>query len=100
MYFLHSLLVAAKNDPEGEAAQLMRVFTFVVVPTINPDGYEYSRDHSRLWRKNRQYTGSDLCQGEPRCRSKDWQLTPDRHRPELELGVQVAPFPVRWGLLR
>lgn len=64
MYFLHSILVAAKNDPDGGIAKLMRTFTFIVVPTINPDGHEYSRDHSRLWRKNRQHVGSDLCQGE------------------------------------
>lgn len=35
----------------------MKAFTFTIIPTINPDGYTYSREHSRLWRKNRQDAG-------------------------------------------
>lgn len=64
MYWFHSLLVAASRDPESHEAQLLRSFTFTVIPTINPDGYVYSHEHSRLWRKNRQDTGSPICRGE------------------------------------
>ena len=39
-------------------------FTFTIVPTVNPDGYVYSHEHSRLWRKNRQYLGREDCVGE------------------------------------
>ena len=29
------------------------------MPLLNPDGYEYSRTHQRLWRKNRRRPTSD-----------------------------------------
>ena len=28
-------------------------FHIVIYPLLSPDGYEYSRDHDRFWRKNR-----------------------------------------------
>ena len=35
-----------------------------VIPTANPDGYEYSRTDDRMWRKTRSDTGSTLgCMG-------------------------------------
>jgi murein tripeptide amidase MpaA len=62
VYFLHSLLLAGTSDHDSEEAKLLQAFTFTVIPTINPDGYEYSREH-RMWRKNRQNVGSDSCSG-------------------------------------
>ena len=31
----------------------MNNIEFVVVPSLNPDGYEYTHTANRLWRKNR-----------------------------------------------
>ncbi|XP_011693532.1 PREDICTED: carboxypeptidase B-like [Wasmannia auropunctata] len=30
---------------------------FYILPVVNPDGYQYSIDHDRLWRKNRRKAG-------------------------------------------
>jgi extracellular matrix protein 14 len=67
MYFLHSLVLDATADPTSHAAQLLRTFTFTVVAVLNPDGFTYSHEHSRLWRKNRQDVGGLLCKGECCC---------------------------------
>ncbi|KAL1406576.1 hypothetical protein Q8F55_008282 [Vanrija albida] len=63
VYFLHSLVLDATADPNSHAANLLRHFTFTIVPIVNPDGFEYSHDHSRMWRKNRQDVGGLFCKG-------------------------------------
>lgn len=35
-----------------------------VVPVVNPDGYEFSREHDNLWKKNRRPVGTTAC-GQP-----------------------------------
>jgi len=38
-------------------------FDFKMVIAANPDGYEYSREHDRMWRKNRAHGFLDICRG-------------------------------------
>ncbi|RKP09226.1 hypothetical protein THASP1DRAFT_5631, partial [Thamnocephalis sphaerospora] len=44
----------ASGDARVKA--LLEKVVFVIVPVCNPDGYVYSWNNNRLWRKNREYT--------------------------------------------
>jgi hypothetical protein len=45
--------VASEHACDLELEQLVRKYTFYIMPVLNPDGYEYSHTHNRLWRKTR-----------------------------------------------
>lgn len=49
VFLIHQLLTSNSSSVHS----FIKHFEIVVAPHINPDGYEYSRSSSRLWRKNR-----------------------------------------------
>jgi carboxypeptidase B len=77
MYFT-TLLVAPDRVSHGlsdvqlqDLEKLKSVVRFVVIPVLNPDGYEYARDVDRLWRKNRQTNPGNPCVGTDLNRNLD-----------------------------
>jgi len=51
MYVLEKLLTGYGND--AIVTEIIDTIEIVIVPLVNPDGYEYAHTTSRLWRKNR-----------------------------------------------
>nr|ACO11155.1 Carboxypeptidase B [Caligus rogercresseyi] len=56
-YMIHSLLLDPKND------HYLDKFNFHIIPSANPDGYEFSRNDTRFWRKTRSININSTCRG-------------------------------------
>ncbi|KAJ8714128.1 hypothetical protein PYW08_007748 [Mythimna loreyi] len=59
LYVIDQLVNEAKNSA------LVDEIDWIIIPLINPDGYEYSIEEDRLWRKTRSkaHEGADECPG-------------------------------------
>jgi len=51
LYLVSQLL--EKYGEDAIVTKLLDSMEFVIVPLVNPDGYEYAHTNERLWRKNR-----------------------------------------------
>lgn len=54
-------LLTRYSDPRIK--HLVETFEWSLIPVLNVDGYAYTRDRNRLWRKNRQPTSVPYCAG-------------------------------------
>ncbi|KAF9149589.1 carbamoyl-phosphate synthase (glutamine-hydrolyzing) cpa2 [Linnemannia schmuckeri] len=60
---LHAAQHARGYHHNKKITRLLDQFEFVIVPVLNADGYVYTWEHNRMWRKNRQPTSIPLCPG-------------------------------------
>ena len=55
-YFVHRMLHGYGKDEEVTVR--LNLVEYIIVPIVNPDGYEYTWKFDRLWRKNRRNNGA------------------------------------------
>lgn len=62
-YIAHSLVTRYGDPRFPDTTKFLDHFDVVFLPTLNPDGYAYTWEEDRLWRKNRQQTSLPFCSG-------------------------------------
>lgn len=60
-YVAYSLMTRYGRYPG--VTKFLDTYDVVIIPTLNPDGYAYTWETDRLWRKNRQNTTLPFCKG-------------------------------------
>jgi len=70
-YFIYQLLAASANDFEPDnslpysKSDLVSLteLNWHIILEVNPDGYQYTHNNDRMWRKNRSFNPGEPCRG-------------------------------------
>ncbi|KAI0116805.1 hypothetical protein F4814DRAFT_414014 [Daldinia grandis] len=79
-YVAWSFIKSVDEDPM--IAKILEHFDIVFIPVLNPDGYEYTWDVDRLWRKSRQRTKMQYCPGFDLDHAFGYRWDDTRHQSE------------------
>ncbi|ELT95841.1 hypothetical protein CAPTEDRAFT_190756 [Capitella teleta] len=83
MHLIHTFAVAIRRN-DRQLLSMLDDYDWYFMPCINPDGYEYSRNHDRLWRKTRsRHHGNQECIGVDSNRNWDFHW--------MEIGASFDP---------
>ncbi|KAI0552489.1 hypothetical protein F4679DRAFT_534285 [Xylaria curta] len=79
-YAAWSFIQSVDRDPIVQ--KILERFDLVFIPVLNPDGYEYTWEVDRLWRKSRQRTKMSYCPGFDLDHSFPFQWNSVEHQDE------------------
>lgn len=57
---------------EGGATDMLDEVDWIILPCLNPDGYEYTHEYDRMWRKTRSIIPNESCVGTDANRNFDF----------------------------
>lgn len=61
LYMLHELV--SKYGSDRQITSLIDRYDWYIMPILNPDGYQYTHDSQRMWRKTRSQNRGYRCKG-------------------------------------